>query len=96
MAIEWRPIRELPDDRKDGRDILLWDDRGGVVATWSDGGWGTGHVSEITGDTLIVETATYWADINRPGDCLKRPQSQEDFVEAMVKKYNLRLRKPPL
>lgn len=93
MAIEWHLIEQLPFDRKDGRDVLLWDDRGGVVASWSNGGWDTGHASEITGEMIMVETATHWADINRPGDNLELPQSQEDFVEAMAKKHNIRLRK---
>lgn len=71
MAIEWHLIEQLPDDRKDGRDMLLWDDRGGVVASWSNGGWDTGHASEMTGDTLMVETATHWADINCPATASK-------------------------
>lgn len=94
MAIEWRPIEQLPDDRKDGRDMLFWDDRGGVVACWSNGGWETGYASEATGETVMVETATHWADINRPGDSLERPQSQEEVVQAMASKYNIKLRKP--
>ncbi len=51
--------------------MLLWDDRGGVVASWSNGGWDTGHASEMTGDTLMVETATHWADINCPATASK-------------------------
>ncbi len=26
--IDWQPIANMPDDRKDGRAILLWDDYG--------------------------------------------------------------------
>lgn len=94
MAIEWHPIEQLPADRKDGRDLLLWDNRGAVVASWNDGGWDSGHLSEKTGETFIVETATHWADLNRPGDSPERHPSQEEFVEAFTKKYNIKLRGP--
>ncbi len=92
MPIEWRVIDKLPDDRKDGRDLLLWDDRGAVVASWANGGWDTGYASKLTEGTVMVETATHWADINRPGDSPERLQNPEDSVMAMVAKYNIRLR----
>jgi hypothetical protein len=47
-------------------------------------------------NTLTVETATHWADINRPGDSHERPHTQEEFIDAMAKKHNLRLRKSRL
>lgn len=36
-AIPWRPIDELPDELKDGRQVLLWADDGADVGTWTSG-----------------------------------------------------------
>ncbi|MEC3912185.1 hypothetical protein U5A82_17400 [Sphingobium sp. CR2-8] len=38
MAIDWRPIAELPDNLKDGREVLLWETVAGIgaeIASWS-------------------------------------------------------------
>lgn len=36
--IHWQPIDNIPEDRKDGRDLLLWDTMGASVASWSGTG----------------------------------------------------------
>jgi hypothetical protein len=35
--ITWRPIAQLPDELKDGREVLLWEEDGAAtVAIWID------------------------------------------------------------
>lgn len=59
--IDWQPIANVPDSRKDGRRMLLWaDDIGNAeVAEWEGGIW-------VTPGGATVRGATYWADINPP------------------------------
>lgn len=57
--LDWRGIEAIPDDRKDGRDVLLW--IGAViVATWCDG-W-----RDAVG--RLVHGATHYADVEGPGN----------------------------
>lgn len=60
--IPWEPIRALPDDRKDGRHMLLWEGDRPVIGRWDDGrkGW------EDPEGMHLFEEITYWADINPP------------------------------
>lgn len=58
--IPWRPIAELPDGLKDGRDVLLWSTFGAASCKWNSGVrdwcftqngltvWGVTHFAEIT------------------------------------------------
>jgi hypothetical protein len=34
--ITWTPIAQLPDELKDGREVLLWTEFGASVCSWSD------------------------------------------------------------
>lgn len=57
--IDWHPIATVPDDRKDGRDVLLW--IGSVaVCSWCDG-WCDAVGRPVRG-------ASYWADAEGPGE----------------------------
>lgn len=56
-AIDWRGIDAVPDDRKDGRDVLLWAGYPAVVS-WCDG-W-----RDAVGG--LVAGATHWADVLGP------------------------------
>lgn len=53
----WREVAELPAERKDGRDVLLWAGRM-VVASWFDG-WRDGF-------GRLVRGVTHYADVGEP------------------------------
>jgi hypothetical protein len=67
--IAWRPIAELPDELKDGRNVLLWDgdEPAGyevVVASFSDMGGGEG---DWRNDEFVqITNPTHFAEINAP------------------------------
>jgi hypothetical protein len=70
--ITWEPIGAMPEDRKDGRQILLWEGEQAVAVRWvatpwriEPGFWDTGFVMEIGGDA-IEAVGEWWADINPP------------------------------
>jgi hypothetical protein len=55
--IEWMPISEIPDDLKNGQEILLWDSGGPVVGKWrvespSWAYWDSGFASETDGSPV--------------------------------------------
>ena len=55
--LNWQLIASIPDDRMDGRDVLLW--KGApIVSTWCDG-W-----CDAVGRP--VHGVTHWADIEGP------------------------------
>ncbi|MDO6414439.1 hypothetical protein Q4F19_08615 [Sphingomonas sp. BIUV-7] len=62
--IHWHAIALMPDDRKDGRDMLLWNGDAEVGAWFDDGFEGAGWAA--TRDVLPIEKVTHWADINSP------------------------------
>lgn len=64
--INWQDMGAMPEDRKDGGQILLWNYAGANIAEWSGGGWYSGYVSEMDGGRIMIEDVTYWADINPP------------------------------
>lgn len=64
--INWQPMGVMPEDRKDGRLILLWEHGRCNVASWNWKAWDSGYTSEIDGDPLLIESPAYWADINPP------------------------------
>lgn len=55
--IAWREIEVIPDDRKDGRDVLLWAGYA-FVASWCDG-W-----RDAVGNLV---RPMQWADVEGPG-----------------------------
>lgn len=57
--IFWRGIEYIPDDRRDGRDVLLWVDGHSALCSWCDG-W-----RDSVG--RIVRGATHYADVEGPG-----------------------------
>lgn len=57
--IDWRPASEITDDRKDGRDVLLWTGYP-VLCCW-DEAWRDPVGHEVRG-------ATHFADVDGPGD----------------------------
>jgi hypothetical protein len=58
-VIEWIPISELPEAFKDGRDVLVWEDRA-MVCHYHAGRWW------LEGEVTVDPTA--FAEINPPGD----------------------------
>lgn len=52
----------MPDDRKDGRHMLLWEGDRPVIGRWDDGrkSW------EDPESMHLFEAITYWSDINSP------------------------------
>lgn len=64
--INWQPITNIPEDRKDGRDMLLWDDAA-RVGVWDP----SDYYGEPFGWCDSSERGaridpTHWADINPP------------------------------
>lgn len=59
---DWRPISEVPDDRKDGRRLLLWEEDQAVVGRWDPDrkDW------EDPESMHLYEEITFWADILTP------------------------------
>lgn len=57
LTTEWFPICGIPDDRKDGRDVLLWNGQL-VLASWCDG-WCDAVGRQVHG-------VTQWADVEGP------------------------------
>jgi len=57
MGGTWQPIAAIPDDRRDGRDMLLWVGRV-ALCSWCDG-W-----RDAVG--RLVRGATHWADVEGP------------------------------
>lgn len=67
--IDWKPIGQLPDDRKDGRPVLLWADGEPWVAVWDNTPYG-----------LTSETAPYgWADARENGARITDPEWWSDI-----------------
>lgn len=72
--IDWQPMAAMPDDRKDGRLLLLWSAVGGTqLGYWGGDGWRSdlGFQQSNGGEApLFTEEKfadlTYWADINPP------------------------------
>ncbi len=60
-SIPWEPIGAMPEDRKDGRDLLLWaaDISGAEIAAWNDGVW-------VNRSGFTIRGVSYWADILPP------------------------------
>ncbi|WP_253257941.1 hypothetical protein [Sphingobium sp. SA916] len=60
--IPWDSIGAMPDDRKEGRLMLLWEGDRPVIGRWDDGrkGW------EDPEGMHLFEEITDWADINSP------------------------------
>jgi hypothetical protein len=65
--IDWKPIAEMPEDRKDGREMLLWDGTSADVGVWASERWweeGPGWNETTEGGPL--NDITHYADINPP------------------------------
>jgi hypothetical protein len=60
---EWQLIVLMPDELKDGRQVLLWDFSGAIVAQWNGSGWDTGFASEIDGSPLMVDYPDRYAEL---------------------------------
>ena len=60
--ISWEPVVTLPENRKDGRRMLLWEDALPVIGRWDSerGGW------EDPENMHLLDEVTHWADINPP------------------------------
>ena len=58
----WRPISEVPADRRDGRRILLWNEDQAVIGRWDPEreGW------EDPENMSVYEDVILWADILSP------------------------------
>lgn len=68
--IEWKPIDEMPDELKNGRQVLLWDDGEAIVGVFVP----LGGVFETSVDGWCVNSfecqpilrVTHFAEINPP------------------------------
>lgn len=76
MTIDWKPIADMPENRRDGRPVLLWSRYGqAVIASFEDERWSTGRFSEYDPSggyepsSFVPEEigeVTHYADINPP------------------------------
>ncbi|MCI4591123.1 hypothetical protein MOK15_13605 [Sphingobium sp. BYY-5] len=60
--IPWEPIATLPENRKDGRRMLLWEGDLPVIGRWDS----QREVWEDPESMHLLEEITHWADINPP------------------------------
>ncbi len=64
--ITWTPIAQLPDELKDGREVLLWSDdpriKGAIQVDWV----GTGWAEVMEGRLLDDIDFTHFAEITPP------------------------------
>lgn len=85
--IDWQPIATLPEDRKDGRAILITDGEGTyAVAHWdayaasdplSNECVGWRDAGDMGWGGLVGQQPTYWADINPPREiAMEQEQGQ--------------------
>lgn len=66
MSILWIAISELPEELKDGREVLLWDGDSADVCTWTVRNW-DGEQSWIdTGVGGPITDVTHYCEINAP------------------------------
>lgn len=58
----WRPISDIPADRKDGRRMLLWEEDQCVIGRWDPmrGDW------EEPESMITFEEISFWADLLEP------------------------------
>lgn len=67
--IPWQVMELLPEDRKDGRTMLLWNQLGVSVAAWDDTegaqDWCLAFAGLPAGKFPVV-APTHWSDINPP------------------------------
>lgn len=63
--IKWLPIADMPLDRKDGRNILLWCDGEPQIGVWEVRLDGSACWSDSSGYGPLPEPLC-WADINAP------------------------------
>lgn len=64
--IDWKPTAAMPEDRKDGRDMLVWNGQADV-AVWAQERWrDEGPGWNDTGEGMPINEVTFWADINPP------------------------------
>lgn len=70
--IDWQPIAELPTDRKDGREMLLWqggEALGPDIGTWNPSNeWGSDGFWEPLYEAGPISDVTHWADITPPAN----------------------------
>jgi hypothetical protein len=73
--INWQPITSIPEDRKDGRRLLLWANSKAYIAHWDsvDALWRTTEAENDWGGGSVdldpknpADVPTHWADINPP------------------------------
>ena len=67
-GIDWQPIAAMPEDRKDGRQILLWSPARAAVGSWFSHGNGTGEwwVSDWEPSAELPSDVRFWADVSPP------------------------------
>jgi len=63
MPIPWKPINRMPEDRRDGRNVLIWTDNhpaGAYVCGWVE------HLGQWVARGPVIQSPTHWADITPP------------------------------
>lgn len=67
--INWQPIATLPEDRKDGRRVFVWNDEGHSAVWCEDRWWDSGPGWNDTREGGPIDNVTHWVDINPPANC---------------------------
>lgn len=53
--INWRSFEAMTDDRKDGRDVLLWVEDHAAICSWCGTCWCDSVGNEVSGATLFAD-----------------------------------------
>ena len=64
-TIDWSQISELPDEFKDGRDLLVWNGGCAIEANWYNN-FGNGVAGWRDGDHRRLDSVTHFAELNPP------------------------------
>jgi hypothetical protein len=97
VMIDWKPIAEMPEALKDGRQVLVWQDGSPIIETGAHIClWFNGWVSNEAyyGEQQIMpDNVTHYAEINAPGAVVYGKPLQHTFFGVPIENMEPELRR---